>query len=80
LYPLVGLGLLNTSVDYGLDFGGLLGDIYEDNNSYSDFGINIGGGIDYKLNSKMFLNAELKYKIAGDWNRLLLSAGFSYKF
>jgi hypothetical protein len=34
-------------------------------------GFNLDGGIDYKL----ILNAELKYKIGSDWNRLLLSAG-----
>jgi outer membrane protein X len=48
--------------------------------SDSEIGFNLGGGIDYKLTDKLILNAELKYKLGNNWNRLLLSAGLAYKF
>jgi opacity protein-like surface antigen len=48
--------------------------------STSEFGFNLGGGIDLKLTNKLILNAELKYKLGSTWNRLLLSAGLAYKF
>jgi outer membrane protein X len=73
VYPLAGLGILGSKVNIP-SFG--LGDGV----SQSDFGFNIGGGIDYKLTDKMILNTELKYKIAGDWKRLFFSAGVAYKF
>jgi outer membrane protein X len=70
LYPLAGLGILN----YGYDFDRGLSD------SQSDIALNLGGGIVYKLTDKLILNAELKYKISDQWDRLLLSAGLAYKF
>ena len=45
-----------------------------------EFGLNLGGGIDYKLTSKLFLNGELKYKFGDNWDRLLISAGIGYRF
>jgi len=46
----------------------------------NEFGLNLGGGIDYKLTGNLFLNGELKYRIGDDWNRLLISAGIAYRF
>lgn len=69
VYPLAGLGILN----YGSSYGGYSA-------SSSDIAFNLGGGIDYKLTDKLVLNAELKYKISDQWDRLLLSAGLAYKF
>ena len=68
VYPLAGLSMMGWKVDYGLG-----------NVSNSEFGVNLGGGCDFKLTDKLILNAELKYKIGGDWNRLLLSVGVAYK-
>jgi outer membrane protein X len=70
VYPLAGLGIFGWKTDY---FG--LGSA-----SGSDLCVNLGGGIDFKLTDQVFLNAELKYKIVNNWNRLLLSAGVAYKF
>lgn len=70
VYPLAGLSILGSKVN----FGGLA------SASNSELGVNLGGGIDYKLNSKTILNAELKYKAGDHWNRLLLSAGVAFLF
>ncbi|MDR1371444.1 MAG: porin family protein, partial [Dysgonamonadaceae bacterium] len=48
--------------------------------STSEFGFNLGGGVDFRLTDKLILNAELKYKLGSTWDRLLLSAGLAYKF
>ena len=69
VYPLAGLGIYGTKVDFG--FGSVSG---------SDVCINLGGGIDFKLTDQLFLTGELKYKIVNNWNRLMLSAGVAYKF
>ncbi|MDR1983829.1 MAG: porin family protein [Prevotellaceae bacterium] len=75
VYPLAGLGMLGTSVDLG-EFGEYFGGSASD----TEFGFNLGGGIDFKLTDKLILNAEVKYKLGSDWNRLLLSAGIAYRF
>jgi outer membrane protein X len=46
---------------------------------YSDFFVNIGGGVDYTLTDKLILNAELKYKIS-NWDDWQVSAGLAYRF
>jgi outer membrane protein X len=74
VYPLAGLGILGWKYSY--DFGWGIADSASD----SDIAIDLGGGVDFKLTDRLSLNAELKYKIADHWNRLLLSAGVAYKF
>ena len=69
VYPLAGLGIFGTKVDYGL--GSVTG---------SDVCFNIGGGIDIKLTDQLFFNGELKYKIVNHWDRFMISAGVTYKF
>jgi outer membrane protein X len=77
VYPLAGVGLLNYG--YDLDLGlGAYG--IDDSASATDFAFNFGGGIDFKLSEKLILNAELKYKLSGEWDRLLISAGLAYRF
>ena len=74
VYPLVGLGIFGTKVSVDLGpFGNM-------STSASDLCVNLGGGIDFKLTDQLILNAELKYKIVNNWNRLMLSAGVAYKF
>jgi len=48
--------------------------------SDNEFGLNLGAGIDYKLTRNLFVNGEVKYKIADKWNRLLISAGIGLRF
>ncbi len=73
LYPLAGIGVLGVKVDLG-DFwgGGSVSDSY--------FAFNIGGGAQYKFTENWAANFELKYKIADNWDRFLISAGVTYKF
>jgi outer membrane protein X len=79
VYPLAGLGILGSKSSVEVEVGGLEGfDI--PSTSTSEVGFNLGGGIDYGLTDKLILNAELKYKIGGNWSRLLISAGVAYKF
>jgi outer membrane protein X len=73
VYPLAGLGILNTGVDLGLDEYGL------GSASASDFAFNIGGGADFFVSQSMFLNVEAKYVIAAG-GRLFLSAGVGFMF
>jgi outer membrane protein X len=48
------------------------------------FGLNLGGGAEYKLTDNISANLELKYRIGFDSgplvNRLMISAGIAYKF
>lgn len=69
LYPLAGVCLLGTSVDWGGESA-----------SASDFGFNLGGGAEYMLTETFSLNFEIKYQIVSDWNRPVFSIGAAYKF
>jgi outer membrane protein X len=74
IYPLAGLSLLGSKVNIDLgEWGG-------GSASSSDFGVNLGGGIDFKLSDKIFLNVEAKYKLSDTWNRFIASAGVGYRF
>lgn len=64
LYPLAGFTILHA--DYG--------------RSDTEFGVNLGGGIDFKLTNNFSIGAELKYQLVPDWNRFVLSAGVTYRF
>jgi outer membrane protein X len=75
VYPLAGLGVLNI----GVEIPPILW-MPGSRVSNSEVAINFGGGIDYSINRKYTLNGELKYQIVNNWNRLLLSAGLSYRF
>jgi opacity protein-like surface antigen len=77
VYPLAGLGILGVSGGAEADLGEW--GSYSTSASTANFGLNVGGGIDFGLTEKLFLNAEVKYKIC-DWGRFLLSAGLAYKF
>ncbi|MDR1563075.1 MAG: porin family protein [Dysgonamonadaceae bacterium] len=74
LYPLAGLGILGWKYSYDFGWG------VDGSASDSDIAFDLGGGVDFTLTGNISLNAELKYKIADHWDRLLLSAGVTYKF
>jgi outer membrane protein X len=78
VYPLAGLGIMGTRASADVDLGEW--GSYGGSASTSEFGFNIGGGVDYELTDKLILNAELKYRIGSDWSRFLISAGLAYKF
>ena len=50
--------------------------------SYSDteFGANIGGGVDFYLTDALDLNVEAKYQILNNWSQLVASIGLSFRF
>jgi outer membrane protein X len=66
--------------NYVNSWGCVYGGAYEASASTTNFGFNLGGGIDFALSEKLVLNGQLKYMLASDWSRLILSAGVAYKF
>jgi len=71
VYPLAGLALIGVSIDG-----------YYETGKYTDteFGANLGGGLDFGLSSAIDLNVEAKYQILDNWNQFVVSAGISFKF
>jgi len=70
---------LGSSIEipsYTIPYYGTIGGGTE---SDTDFGINFGGGVDYLLTPQLVLNGEMKFKIAGDWDRFMISAGITYR-
>jgi outer membrane protein X len=78
LYPLAGLGIFGTKAKVDIDLGGL--GKYGGSASDTDFGLNIGGGVDFKISQTVLLNVEAKYRISGEWSRLIASAGVAFMF
>ena len=79
-YPLAGAGVLGSKVNIPSIDLGEYGSVGGGSASDSQFGFNVGVGIDFKLTEKLFLNLEAKYKISDVWNRLLVSAGIGFRF
>ena len=67
IYPLAGLTLLGSKVE-------VLGVSASD----SDFGANVGAGVEFPLSDAIKLNFEGKYQIVKDWNRPVISAGVAF--
>ena len=68
LYPFAGLTYLHTSVDLGP-----LGKV-----SNGNLGLNLGGGLDYKLSNNMKLNVEPRFQLVKGYNELVLNVGVVY--
>jgi opacity protein-like surface antigen len=66
LYPAAGLGIYGVKIDMG-GFG---------NASGSEFGLNLGGGADFRISEKTAITTQLKYGTAID--RIVLSAGVAF--
>lgn len=69
LYPLAGLSVLGATANV-LGYSA----------SATEFGLNLGGGVDFDLSEKWVLNVEAKYKISGEWSRFVGLVGVGYKF
>ena len=70
LYPLAGIGVLGAKAS-------VLG--YSASNT--NFGVNLGGGVEYKLSDKFALGAEIKYAIVGNsYGHLGVQIGATYLF
>jgi len=67
VYPLAGLTLLGTDVE-------VMGISASD----SDFGFNVGAGLEFPLTEAIKLNAEFKYQIVKDWDRPVISVGAAF--
>lgn len=68
LYPFAGLTYLHTSVDLG-EFGKA---------SNGNLGLNLGGGLDYKLSKDLKLNVEPRFQLVKGYNELVLNVGVVY--
>ncbi|MDR1180823.1 MAG: porin family protein [Bacteroidales bacterium] len=80
VYPLVGAGFLGSKFKWDAGEYGELLDAEDESDSYNEFGVKLGGGIDFKLTEKLFLNFEAKYRIGDLWNRTFISAGIGFRF
>ena len=67
IYPLAGVTLLGTKVE-------VMGVSASD----SDFGFNLGAGVEYPLTDAIKINFEGKYQIVKDWDRPVLSLGVAF--
>lgn len=69
LYPIAGLGVLGAKAS-ALGFSA----------STTNFGVNLGGGAEYKISDSIALGAELKYQIVSDYGHLGVQIGVTYLF
>ena len=78
VYPLAGISYTNWKFDDGgdddYDYGG------DDGGSTGKIGFNLGGGIQYDLTEKVFLNGEIKYQYIDHFDQLVFGVGIGYKF
>jgi len=75
VYPLAGLGLTKATASAS---GEYMGYDYNVSASASEFGLNLGGGLDYDLSENMVGNVELRYGTGSEL--IILSAGVVFKF
>jgi outer membrane protein X len=100
VYPIAGLGIMGYSVggydydedddyydyyyDPSLNAYGYDDDDDDGSSSSTIFGLNLGGGAEYKLTDNISANLDLKYRIGFESgplaNRFMISAGIAYKF
>jgi outer membrane protein X len=75
VYPLAGLGMVSMKMK-GNALGGLVNETVSENN----FGVNLGGGIDFKISDAIIFNVEAKYKLIQDGGIYFASAGLAFMF
>lgn len=79
LYPLVGINYTSWKQDDFID----LGDYESDGESNGDIsgssiGLNIGGGVQYKLTNHIRIGAELKYQTITGYNSAIIGIGATF--
>jgi outer membrane protein W len=74
VYGLFGLSIGFATAKTTVDFGGGPTTISASDNK---FGVNIGGGVDYYLSDKLFLNGQLKYNTPLSQLAINLGVGFN---
>jgi len=79
VYPLAGVVLGIWHAD-GVDIeaGGM--HVGVDGSTDTKFGGNLGGGIDFLVNDRLGLNAEVKYQIISHASQVVFGIGASYRF
>ena len=82
VYPLVGINYTSWKQENSLPFDEEDSDLY-DHDLDLDFkdtsiGLNIGGGIQYKLTDKIRIGAELKYQTISGANTAVVGAGVTF--
>ncbi|KAA6332890.1 hypothetical protein EZS27_018646 [termite gut metagenome] len=55
-------------------------DLYADTYSKGKIGVNLGGGIGFKLTDKLSVGAELKYSSVSDLDQGIFAVNIAYKF
>jgi outer membrane protein X len=90
LYPLAGLSLERYHESRRIDFDlgnyinpetGLIETTGSYRVRYLEFGINMGGGADYKITDRISINAELKYRLGtSGFSRFAISTGIVFRF
>jgi outer membrane protein X len=70
----LGLNFLSSTVQVAIPFFGTT----EVTGSNSRLGINLLGGADYAVNSKLKIGAEARYVLASDYGHFMIRAGFMY--
>lgn len=74
LYPLAGLSMQNARYAGETINGTKLG-----SDSFTNWGFNLGAGLDYNINSATFLNLEFKYTFSdADCFNVLIGYGFKF--
>ena len=68
LYPLAGIAMANNRVSFA-------GESWRD----TDFGLNLGAGVDYNLDSNSYVNVEFRYTFI-DPDYALFTVGYGIKF
>lgn len=81
LYGIFGMGMYmgSTEVDFSAAYNAL--GVADTEDSESEFGFNLGGGIMFPMGDKMKLGADLRYHlVAEDVNYFIPSVKFTYSF
>ncbi|MDR2424246.1 MAG: porin family protein [Prevotellaceae bacterium] len=78
VYPLAGVGIFGTKTSAEVNAGEL--GSFGDSVSSSEFGFNLGAGLDFNLTDRLFINVDAKYRLGSTWSRFLASAGIGYRF
>lgn len=75
IFPLMGLAMLNNRYSGGER----IGDYKTKSKGFTDWGFNLGGGLEYNISSYSFLNLEMKYTFS-DADHFTVGFGYGFKF
>ncbi len=78
LYPLAGLNISNNRTSSRkIEYAGVV--VESKSHGFTNFGFNLGGGLDYDLTADTYLNFEMKYTFA-DWDYGQFMFGYGIRF